>query len=487
MGACTATGSVVAGFRVGRAIGRGAMGVVYLAENGDGRTVALKLLAPEAADDERFRQRFLRESAVAASLDHPNVVRTLAAGEADGTLYLALDHVDGCDLRELLRRERRLDPARALRLVRDAGEALDAAHVAGLVHRDVKPSNILVSEAGYGERAYVCDFGLARHVSSVGSLTGDRGFVGTIDYVAPEQVAGRAVDGRADIYALACVLFECLAGARPFERESELAVVFAHLNEIPPRLSDHRPDLPPALDEVFARALAKSPDERHATCSEFVGAAGAALGGVGPRPHRRWRAMAAAAVAVAAAAIVVVAAVVGGGSEAAKAAPAISQAAIGGAHLGPTMAATKRLFGSPWREDVVSEPGLPVLIFHERRLSVYFDRKARRAIIATTWNPRYRTAAGVGPCSTLSDARAAYGNRFQPSPWNTQEGTVYGYIVKPNLFFSVAGVPGRLSNRIGAVALYDGDGPRNDGEGVDVEGGTLPFAGYIAISETQCE
>jgi serine/threonine-protein kinase len=488
MAAGTATGTVVAGFRVGRSIGRGAMGVVYLAENGHGRTVALKLLAPELANDERFRQRFLRESAVAASLDHPNVVRTLAAGEAAGMLYLALDHVDGCDLRELLRRERRLEPERALRLVRDAAEALDAAHVAGLVHRDVKPSNILVADQGDRERAYVCDFGLARHVSSVGSLTGDRGFVGTIDYVAPEQVTGRAVDGRADQYALACVLFECVAGARPFERESELAVVFAHLNEIPPRLSDHRPNLPPALDAVVARALAKSPDARYATCSAFVDAAGAAFGGVAPRRRRRWRAVAAAAVAVAAAAAaVVVAAVVGGGSEAAKAAPSVSQTAIVGAHLGLTIPAAKRLFGSPWRDDVMSAPGFPVVIFHARKLSVYFDEKARKAIIVTTWNPRYRTAAGIGPCSTVSDAEAAYGRRFQPSPWNTEKGIVYGYIVKPNLFFSVAGIPGRLSNRIGAVALYDGDGPRNDGAGVDVEGGTLPFAGYVAISETQCE
>src|SRR3954452_20905630 len=269
------------------------MGVVYRAKDADGRPVALKLLAPELANDDRFRQRFLRESAVAASLDHPNVVRTLAAGEADGMLYLALDHVDGCDLRELLRRERRLDPERALRLLRDAGDALDAAHAAGLVHRDVKPSNILVAEDGERERAYVCDFGLARHVSSVGSLTGDRGFVGTIDYVAPEQIAGRELDGRADQYALACVLFECLAGARPFDRESELAVVFAHLNEMLPRLSDYNPDLPPALDDVFARALAKSADARYATCSKCVDAAGAALGGVAPRRRRRWRAVAA--------------------------------------------------------------------------------------------------------------------------------------------------------------------------------------------------
>ena len=190
------------------------MGIVHLAENDAGDRVALELLAPELAADDRFRRRFLREAAVAATLDHPNVVPTLAAGDEGGLLYLALAYVDGSDLRELLRREGTLDTTRALQVVGDAGEALDAAHAVGLVHRDVKPGNILIAEDG---TSYVCDFGLARHVSSVGSLTGDRGFVGTVDYVAPEQIAGRGGGGRADVYALACVLFECLVGARPFD------------------------------------------------------------------------------------------------------------------------------------------------------------------------------------------------------------------------------------------------------------------------------
>jgi serine/threonine-protein kinase len=463
------------------------MGVVHLAEDGDGRRVALKLLAPELAHDDRFRRRFLRESTAAAALDHPNIVRTLASGDADGVLYLALDHVEGSDLRELLRRDAPLDPERALRLVSDAGAALDAAHAAGLVHRDVKPSNVLVSGRDGEERAYVCDFGLARHVSSVGSLTGDRGFVGTIDYVAPEQIRGQEVDGRADVYALACVLFECLAGARPFERESELATVFAHLNEQPPRLSGHRPDLSAAWDDVFARALAKSPDDRYATCHELVDAARAALTGVGgPRRRLRWRVVAVAGAVFAAAALAAIVAFESGGREAANTPPAISQSSIARAHLGVTMAAVKKQFGIGWREDVVTEPGFPVLIFHERQLAVYFDEEGGKATIVTTWNPRYRTAAGVGPCSRITDAKAAYGSRFQPSPWNTQNGVVYGYIVKPNLFFTVGGLPGRLTDRIGVVALYDGDGPHNDGAGVDVAGGTLSFAGFIALSETQC-
>jgi serine/threonine protein kinase len=250
------TGSVVGGFRVGALLARGAMGAVYLAEDAGGQRVALKLLSPELAHDEQFRRRFLRESRLAATLDHPNVVRTLASGNDGGVLYLAMAYVEGDDLRELLRREGRLEPERALRIVQQAGEAIDAAHAAGLVHRDVKPGNVLIAGGPDGDHAYVCDFGLARHVSSVGSLTGDRGFVGTVDYVAPEQIRGADVDGRADVYALGCVLYECLAGERPYERDNELAVVFAHLNEPPPRLTERRADLPEALDGVIMRVLA---------------------------------------------------------------------------------------------------------------------------------------------------------------------------------------------------------------------------------------
>ncbi len=305
MGIDSPTGSVIGGFRVGEQLARGAMGVVYLAEDDDGQRVALKLLSPELSHDERFRQRFLRESRLAATLDHPHVVKTIASGEDSEVLYLAMAYVDGVDLRELLRRQGRLEPARTVRLVQQVGEALDAAHAAGLVHRDVKPGNVLVADGPDGEQAYVCDFGLARHVSSVGSLTGDRGFVGTVDYVAPEQIRGETVDGRVDVYALGCVLFECLAGERPFERESELSVVFAHLNEPPPRLTAARPGLPSAWDGVVARALAKEPASRYASCGALVGAAREALEGRAARraPSRRLAAGALAAAAVVAAAI----------------------------------------------------------------------------------------------------------------------------------------------------------------------------------------
>jgi serine/threonine-protein kinase len=273
-------GSVLAGFRVESRLGKGAVGSVYLAEEtSTGHRVALKLLAPELARDERFRRRFLRETELAATLHHPNIVRTLGSGEEKGDLYLAMDYIQGSDLRELLRREGRLEPDRAVALVEQVAAALDAAHAAGLVHRDVKPGNILVVPDANGDHAYVCDFGLARHVSSVSSLTGERGFVGTIDYVPPEQIEGGTIDGRADVYSLGCVLYECLAGTRPFDRESELSVVFAHLNEPPPRLSDRRPDLPEAFDAFFATALAKSPDARYSTCGELAAAARAALRG----------------------------------------------------------------------------------------------------------------------------------------------------------------------------------------------------------------
>ena len=301
------TGSLLAGFRMDSLIGEGATGTVYAAEEtSTGQRVALKLLSPELARDERFRRRFLRETELAASLDHPHVVPTLRSGEEDGTLYLAMAYVEGSDLREVLRREGRLDSERALHLVGQVAAALDAAHAAGLVHRDVKPGNILVTQTPEGEQAYVCDFGLARHVSSVSSLTGERGFVGTIDYVPPEQIEGGSIDGRADVYSLGCVLFECLAGVRPFDRESELSVVFAHLNEPPPRLSEVRPDLPDAFDGVFATALAKSPDGRYSTCGELTAAASAALQGKSfvRRKRRRQAVLAATALLVAAAAAV---------------------------------------------------------------------------------------------------------------------------------------------------------------------------------------
>jgi ABC-type transport system substrate-binding protein len=397
------TGSVLAGFRVGPEIGRGAMGAVFLAEDETGKRVALKLLEPTLAGDERFRRRFLRESQLAATLDHPNVVRTIASGEEDGRLYLALAYVDGSDLRELLRGEGRLEPTRAVALVSQAAEALDAAHAAGLVHRDVKPGNILVADEDGREHAYVCDFGLARHVSSVGSLTGDRGFVGTVDYVAPEQIAGEPVDGRADVYALGCVLFECLTGARPFERDSELAVVYAHLNEPPPRVTDLRGELPAALEDVVATALAKEPAARYASCSALAVAARDALHGrVAPRGRGRRRVLAGEAVVAFAlvAAVTYLLARSGSGSrEPTPTQPTVLRAldASGSGELAAVRSRTSAGFiGAPSDVAVAAGSAWLLLPAEQRLLRIDTETRTVTRSVRLPWRPLGRLAAAGG-------------------------------------------------------------------------------------------
>jgi YVTN family beta-propeller protein len=289
-------GSQLAGFRLEALLGRGGMGAVYRAEDLRlGRNVALKLLVPELAENERFRERFLRESQMAASLDHPNIVPIYAAGETDGQLYLAMRYVEGYDLRQLLARERALEPARALGLLEQVADALDAAHERGLIHRDVKPGNVLIAARSGREHCYLSDFGLTKQTSSISGLTGTGELVGTVNYVSPEQIRGEEVDGRADLYALGCVLYECLAGEPPFARESEVATLWAHVNEPPHALSAARPELGGEIDSVLARALAKTPAQRQATCGELVSSARTALGLARPTapalPRRRRRAL----------------------------------------------------------------------------------------------------------------------------------------------------------------------------------------------------
>ncbi|MFN2469897.1 MAG: protein kinase [Gaiellaceae bacterium] len=255
-------------------LGRGGMGVVYRADEPHlGRKVAVKILAPEYEADEGFRARFLSESRLAASLDHPHVIPIYGAGEADGLLYLAMRLVEGEDLRALVERVGQLEPHRAAGLVAQVAGALDAAHALGLVHRDVKPGNVLVTPDGH---AYLTDFGLAKTHAVGGDLTAAGQLVGTFAYAAPEQIEGRALDGRADQYALACLAWECIGGEPPFVRENEAAMLYAHLREQPPQLAG-RANVPPAADTVLARALAKRPDERYATCAAFAEALDAAL------------------------------------------------------------------------------------------------------------------------------------------------------------------------------------------------------------------
>jgi YVTN family beta-propeller protein len=288
-----ATGVEIGGYRVEELIGRGGMGEVYRAYDGRlDRNVALKILAPRYADDDGFRERLLRESRLAASLDHSNVVPVYDAGEADAGFYLAMRYVEGADLRTVLRREGPLAPTRALAIVSQVADALDAAHAKGLVHRDVKPSNVLMDGRGH---CYLADFGLTQSASDRGPAT-DGTLLGTLDYVAPEQIRGDEVAGRADVYALGCVLFECLTGEGPFRRPSEVATLYAHLEEDPPAASARHSALPAAIDAVFARALAKEPDERHSSCAELVADASAALGLDVVRPRRLRLAVAAAAV-----------------------------------------------------------------------------------------------------------------------------------------------------------------------------------------------
>ncbi len=481
------THAVIAGFRVQWLIGAGSMGSVYLAEDTrTGEPAALKVMTAGLAEDERFRQRFIRESALAATLDHPHVVRTLASGDADGLLFLAMAYVEGSDLRDILRSEGRLEPERALRLVAQAADALDAAHAEGLVHRDVKPGNMLIGSGADGEHAYVCDFGLARHVSSVSSLTGERGFVGTIDYVPPEQIEGGTIDSRTDVYSLGCVLFECLAGARPFERESDLSVVFAHLNEPPPRLSELRPEVPAAFDEVFATALAKAPEDRYQTCGELAEAARAALQGRLParRKSRRWRLLA-AALAFATAATVVGAVLLTLGGDpgparqpaTAQAGPAqITETAIAGAKTGLAAAFYKNLFGGFRFSALVDEPHYPFLSFQQPSVNVYFPARGKRAIIITTWNRNYRTARGIGPCSTLTQMKRAYGSAVTPAWAGTSpDGSKHSYVVGDNLLFATQDM-----RTISAVALYRGVPGHTRGFSPQA------FANYIAANETAC-
>ena len=271
-------GSDLAGYRLESVIGRGGMGVVYLATDLRlKRRVALKLVSPELASDARFRERFLREAELAASLDHSHVVPVYAAGELDGQLWMAMRYVEGEDLATLLEREGPLEPPRAVELLGQVGEALDAAHEHGLVHRDVKPANVLLTLEGGAEHCYLADFGLARSPSEAHAATAVH-LSGTVDYTAPEQIAHEPIGARVDVYSLGCVLYECLAGQPPFRRDRPAMTLFAHFEEPPPSLHEHRPELPEAIDLIIATALAKEPEERYGSCGELVDASRGALG-----------------------------------------------------------------------------------------------------------------------------------------------------------------------------------------------------------------
>jgi serine/threonine protein kinase/tetratricopeptide (TPR) repeat protein len=276
-------GSVLAGYRIEALLGEGGMGTVYRARRpADARTVALKVIAPGVAAEPLFQERFRREARAAASLEHPHLVPILEAGEEDGLLYLAMGLVEGVDLHSLITRERMVSPELAVRLVAQVASALDAAHAIGLVHRDVKPGNVLVTERATGPHAYLTDFGIARRLHERTRLTRPGLVVGTPDYLAPEALRGEGAGPAVDIYALGCTLFEALTGEVPFRRGNDLAVMFAHLEDAPPPLSSRLPWASPALEQALERALAKDPAERFASASALARAAKAGLGSQGP-------------------------------------------------------------------------------------------------------------------------------------------------------------------------------------------------------------
>jgi hypothetical protein len=273
------TGTVVGNYRIERAVGRGGMGVVYLAmQLGLNRRVALKVIAPDLAEDPGYRDRFKHEAQVAASIDHPNVIPVYEAGEAGDMLFLSMRFVQGTDLRALIRAHGRLDPRHAARIVAQVAAALDAAHAAGLVHRDVKPANVLLA-AGAEEHVYLTDFGLTKRASSEGGMTKPGTWVGTAEYVAPEQIQGQPVDARTDVYSLGCLLFQSLTGSVPFPRDSDIAKVYAHLSESPPSVYWAVPDVPEEMDAVVRRAMAKDPADRFQSAGDLGRAALAAAEG----------------------------------------------------------------------------------------------------------------------------------------------------------------------------------------------------------------
>ncbi len=278
-GSGLAAGSRFAGFEIVRTLGHGGMGIVYLARQARlDRLVALKVIRPELAQDDHFRARFQSESRTAASIESPRVVTVFGAGEHDGLLYVAMRYVPGRDLGRLISARGPLLAEDAARLIAQVADGLDAVHEAGLVHRDVKPANVLVGEPetfGDEPAAYLTDFGLAKLAASTGGLTATGEVIGTIDYMAPEQIENRGVDARTDVYALGCVLFHAVTGRVPFPERESSSKMWAHLNEPPPSVDGGSV----ALDPVIRRAMAKDPADRYPSAGDLGRAAVAATGG----------------------------------------------------------------------------------------------------------------------------------------------------------------------------------------------------------------
>src|SRR3954454_902191 len=292
-------GSELAGYRIEAVAGRGGMGTVYRAMDiALDRLVALKLIADEYAGDQDFRDRFRRESRLAASIRHAHVVTVFRAGEDGGRLYIAMEFVAGTDLKSLLDERGTLQPALAAGIVSQVASALDAAHAKAMVHRDVKPANVLLAGEGAGLHAYLTDFGLTKITGSGSAMTETGTFVGTVDYAAPEQLHGTRVDARTDVYSLTCVLYETLTGEVPYPRESNVAKMYAHVQEPPPSLLAAAPQAPPELEAVVQRAMAKDPYARYPSAGDLARATVAAVEGGGLGTSERSVAVGAAAPAI---------------------------------------------------------------------------------------------------------------------------------------------------------------------------------------------
>ncbi|MFD4460720.1 serine/threonine protein kinase [Nocardia sp. NPDC058480] len=282
-------GTIVGGYRVQRVLGAGGMGTVYLAKHPSlPRMDALKVLSAELSRDPEFRARFEREANLAAGLDHNNIVSVYNRGEEHGQLWIAMQYVDGTDAAaELARDPHAMTPLRAMRITTEVGKGLDYAHRRGLLHRDVKPANFLLSNSDEDEeRVFLTDFGVAKSTDDATELTQTGSFLATIAYAPPEQLSGAALDHRADIYSLACAFYKLLTGQNPYPAAQPAMVMMGHLHEPPPQATRIRPGLPHAIDHIFARAMAKNPAERFATCREFTDAAANALTpGFNPTGH----------------------------------------------------------------------------------------------------------------------------------------------------------------------------------------------------------
>jgi YVTN family beta-propeller protein len=276
-----APGDEFAGHLIEGIAGRGGMGVVYRARHlALDHLVALKVISPERAGEDVFKQRFVSESRIAVSIRHPNVVPIHHAGEERGLLFVTMDLIEGTDVRGLLNREGRLEPERALGILSQVAAALDAAHERGLVHRDIKPGNVLLEPREGSEHVFLTDFGLSKRIDATSDLTASGAFVGTLDYAAPEQIRGRHMDARGDVYALGCVTHEMLSGSAPFAKvDQQMAKMYCHVSEPPPRLDDVAPDVSAALSDVVWRALEKDPDRRYPSAGDLARAAAAAVEG----------------------------------------------------------------------------------------------------------------------------------------------------------------------------------------------------------------